>query len=174
MFFNNNSEIHIIILLDVSYSMHAHINNFVNALNNFVKKLRNTNESYMLTLGEFNTNLNFITEYQNVDNIKDFSVHDFKIHGTTALYDAICNTFKFISKNNNIKAKKTKMFIITDGDDNASFLNNKEDADRVTNEAIKFGGWEITHCHTDSNLLNIPTITYDVNNIMDIFENLKI
>ena len=66
------------------------------------------------------------------------------------------------------------MFIITDGDDNDSYVNNKEDTDRITNEAIKFGGWEITHCHTDTNLLNIPTITYDVNNIMDIFENLKI
>jgi len=172
MFFS--SEIHVIILLDVSYSMSAHINNFVYALNNFIKKLRNLNDSYMLTIGEFNTQLNFITEYQNVESIKEFSSSDFKINGTTALYDAICNTIKFISRNINIKAKKTKMFIITDGDDNASFVHNKEDTDRLTNDAINFGGWEITHCHTDSNLLNIPTVTYDVNNIMDIFENLKI
>jgi uncharacterized protein YegL len=172
MFFS--SEIHVIILLDVSYSMSAHINDFVYALNNFIKKLRNVNDSYMLTIGEFNTQLNFITEYQNVESIKEFSSSDFKINGTTALYDAICNTIKFISRNTNIKAKKTKMFIITDGDDNASFVHNKEDTDRLTNDAINFGGWEITHCHTDSNLLNIPTVTYDVNNIMDIFENLKI
>ena len=60
--FLNNSETHIIILLDVSLSMSSHIYHFVQALNNFVKKLRNTNHSYKLTLGEFNTQLNFITQ----------------------------------------------------------------------------------------------------------------
>ena len=137
MFFNQSNEIHIIILLDVSYSMSAHINDFVYALNNFIKKLRSTPQTYKLTLGEFNTQLNFITEYNDIESLQEFSVKDFKIQGTTALFDAICNTIKYISRNTNIKPKNTKMFIITDGDDNASFTNTKDDTDRITNEAIK-------------------------------------
>lgn len=173
MFFNSK-EIHIIILLDVSYSMSSHIFHFVSALNNFIKKLKNSGENYKLTVGEFNTHLNFITQYQDIEAVKEFNTSDFKINGTTALFDAICNTIKYIGRNSNLKPEKTKLFIISDGDDNASFVHNKDDTDRLTNEAIQYAGWEITHCHTDANLLNIPTVTYDVNNIMDIFENLQI
>jgi hypothetical protein len=88
------------------------------------------------------------------------------------LYDAICNTIKKISSNTHFT--NTKFFIISDGDDNASFRYDKEDADKILNEAINIGKWEIIHCHTDISLLKVPSITYDINNISDIFDNLKI
>jgi hypothetical protein len=46
---------HIIILVDVSYSMLSHISDFVKALNNFVGKLKNENRYYKITVGQFNT-----------------------------------------------------------------------------------------------------------------------
>ena len=167
------SGLHIIILIDVSYSMSMYINNFVYSLNNFLKHLKSQNNEIYITLAQFNTNLYFICEYKNINLINSFQPSDFNIYGTTALYDAICNTIKKISSKNT-HFVKTKLFIISDGDDNASFRYDKEDTDKILNEAINIGIWEIIHCHTDISLLKVPSIIYDINNISDIFNSLKI
>ena len=170
-----NNVIHIIVLVDVSYSMSSHIYDFVYALNKLLVLLKNNSSIiYRITLAEFNTQLNFIKTFEHIDNIQEFTKTDFHIDGTTALYDAICNTIKYVIRKNNIVMYKTKMFIISDGDDNASFIHNKEDTDKLTNEMIEYTGWEIIHCNTDSNLLNIPFIKYDINDISNIFDNLHI
>ena len=74
---------------------------------------------------------------------------------------------------NNIETDK-KYLILFINDYNDSYVNNKEDTDRITNEAIKFGGWEITHCHTDTNILDIPTVTYNIEDIGNLFDSLCI
>ncbi len=163
--------LHIIILIDVSYSMQSHIGDFVQALNTFVYKLKET--TCRLTIGQFSVNLSFLAEYKDIKNIQEFNVGNFNIYGTTALYDAIYLTINSISKSINSAEHNTKLFIITDGDDNASFRYTKEDVDKII--SISQGNnWEITHCHTDMNLFNVPTITYDVNDISNIFNNLNI
>ena len=167
------SILHIIILIDVSYSMSIHIHNFVYSLNNFLNQLKYKNNEIYITLAQFSTSLSFICEYKNIKLINSFQPSEFNIHGTTALYDAICNTVKKISSENN-HLLNTKLFIISDGDDNASFRYDKEDTDKILNEAINIGKWEIIHCHTDISLLKVPSIIYDINNISDIFNNLKL
>lgn len=166
------SSLHIIILIDVSYSMGMHIHNFVYSLNNFLKQLKHKNSETYITLAQFNTSLSFICEYKNINLINSFQPSEFNIHGTTALYDAIYNTIKKISSNTHFT--NTKFFIISDGDDNASFKHDKEDTDKILNEAINIGKWEIIHCHTDISLLKVSSVIYDINNISDIFSNLKI
>lgn len=168
---------HIIILIDVSYSMSLHIHNFLYSLNKFLNELKNktsnkTNNTY-ITLAQFSTGLSFITEFENIEKREEFLIDEFHISGMTALYDAICTTVKKISSENN-QASNTKLFIISDGEDNSSHMYTKEDTDKLLDEAIKFGNWDVIHCHTDISLLKVPSFTYDINNISDIFLNLKL
>lgn len=170
MFFNRPIK-HIIILIDVSYSMYSHINPFINSLNKFISDLRkNIHCDYRLTLGQFNTQLNYITEFTDVHDISHFNISNFNIHGTTALYDAISLTIKNFSNN----IENTNLFVISDGDDNASFLYTKEDTDKMIEQVIMSRKWNIVHCHTDLSLFNVPTFNFDVNDICNIFDNLKV
>lgn len=163
--------LHIIILIDVSYSMHSHIGDFTRALNSFIYKLKETD--CKITIGQFSINLSFLAEYKDIRNIQEFNVQQFNIYGTTALYDAIYLTINSISKSIDSNVHNTKLFIISDGEDNASFRYTKEDVDKIISISQN-NNWEITHCHTDMNLFNVPTVTYDVNDISSIFNNLNI
>lgn len=162
---------HIIILVDVSYSMLSHISEFVKALNNFVGKLKNENRYYKITVGQFNTHLNYINVFTDLNSIRVFKVNQFNIYGTTALYDAVYNTITNVSTNREMKDMNTQMYIISDGDDNASKYK-KEDVDNIMNNVMMQYNWKIIHCHTDLNLFNIPTINYDINDICDIFNKI--
>lgn len=162
---------HVIILIDVSCSMQSHIGDFTKALNSFIYKLKETN--CRLTIGQFSINLSFLTEYKDIKNIPEFNVNQFNVYGTTALYDAIYLTIESVSKSIDSNENNTKLFIISDGEDNASFRYTKEDVDKIISMSTN-NNWQITHCHTDMNLFNVPTITYDVNDISNIFNNLNI
>jgi uncharacterized protein YegL len=164
---------HIIILIDCSYSMDSHLDNVVFGLNNFLKKLKEKyaySENIYLTVVCFSTNIKYILEYKNINIINNFSRFDFQTWGSTALYDSICDVIlKFKDFNS-----KTNLFIITDGDDNVSKIYSKQQTDDICNMAINSGLWNITHCHTDMNILNIPTIKYDIDDISNVFDMLKI
>lgn len=167
---NHNAK-HIILLIDVSFSMFSHIKSFINALNKYIFNLKkNMFCDYYITIGQFNTELNFITECVNISSVPEYSIYDFNIHGTTSMYDAICLTLKKFSNS----TYNTELFIISDGDDNSSFLYSKEDTDKFLENALNNSKWKITHCHTDMTLFNVPTINYDINDICNIFDNLKV
>ena len=166
---------HIVILVDVSYSMSNHIFNFVIALNNFLNKLKKDRQYYRITIGQFNTNLSFITVFTELDILGEYNIGNFNINGTTSLYDAICDTIKYVSNNTLMKDMKTQMFIISDGEDNASFKCTKTDADKIMNDIINKYNWQIIHCHTDLNIFNnIKTVNYDINDICNIFVKLQV
>jgi len=167
------SSTHIIILIDVSYSMSEHIADFVNALNNFVGKLKNENRYYKITIGQFSAYLKYINVFTELDMISSFNVNQFNIYGMTALYDAIYETIMNVTNNLVMKDMNTQMYIISDGDDNASKYK-KEDADKIMNNVINQYNWKIIHCHTDLSIFNIPTIQYDINDICDIFNKIKV
>ena len=167
------SSTHIIILIDVSYSMSEHIADFVKALNNFVGKLKSENKYYKITIGQFSAYLKYINVFTELDMISSFNVNQFNIYGMTALYDAIYETIMNVTNNLVMKDMNTQMYIISDGDDNASKYK-KEDADKIMNNVITQYNWKITHCHTDLSIFNIPTIQYDINDICDIFDKIKV
>jgi uncharacterized protein YegL len=166
---------HMIILVDVSYSMLNHISNFVIALNNYLNKLKKDRRYYRITIGQFNTNLSFITVFKELDTLGEYNIGQFNINGTTSLYDGIYDTIKYVSNNSIMKDMHTQMFIISDGEDNASFKCTKTDADKIMNHVINQYNWQIIHCHTDLSIFDtIQTVNYDINDICNIFVKLQV
>jgi hypothetical protein len=94
----------------------------------------------------------------------------FILKGFTTLYDSICNVISYATTFKD----ETHIFIISDGEDNHSKSNTKESTNKICELAINMYKYNITHCHTDVSILNIPTITYDINDIENIFGKLKI
>lgn len=167
------SSTHIIILIDVSYSMSNHISDFVFALNNFIYKLKQENRYYKITIGQFNNHLRYINVFTELELIREFNKDQFNIYGTTALYDAIYETIMNVRNNVVMKDIHTQMYIISDGDDNESRYK-KEDADKLMNEVMIQCNWKIVHCHTDLNIFSVPTVNYDIDNICNIFDKIQV
>ena len=94
----------------------------------------------------------------------------FEFRGFTSLYDSLCEIISYAT----VFKDDTTIFVISDGEDNSSKNYDKESANKMCDIAINIYKYNIIHCHTDTNILNIPTVTYDVNDIEHIFENLKI
>jgi hypothetical protein len=102
--------------------------------------------------------------------IDKFYTFQFNSFGMTSLYDAIGQVlFEF----GTISQYPSYFFIISDGEDNSSKNFNKETTDEILTISQK-NNWKITHCHTDTNILNIPTVTYDIEDIDNLFNNLCI
>ena len=162
---------HIIILLDTSLSMIIHVRNVLNGLNNFIKNLKNQKyNNVYLTLASFNNDISYLFQYININNLSEINENIFEFKGCTSLYDSLCEVISYASTFKD----DTHIFVISDGEDNSSKNYNKESANKMCEMAINVYKYNIVHCHTDTNILNIPTITYDVNDIEHIFENLKI
>jgi hypothetical protein len=166
-----NEDEHYIIAIDCSYSMDKHLSNLVYGLNNFIDKLKLTMKpNIYLTVCTFNISLKYIIEYKNIYFVNKFSNNEFYGISSTALYDSICSIILKFKDNKD----KTKLFILTDGDDNASLRYSKKETNDFCNLVIQNGYWNIVHCHTDLSILNIPTITYNIDDISNIFDSLSI
>lgn len=164
-------EYHIIILIDTSYSMALCMPKVINALNSFVSNLKNSryNNGYF-TLISFSNYVKNIVNRQNIISIPIFTEKDLYAYGSTALYDAVCTA---VYENLDIPLK-TSMFIISDGDDTMSVNSNKNDAQNLCDRA-KSRGWDIIHCNTDENVLNVSQIKFNPEtNLEDIFKHMTI
>ena len=67
------------------------------------------------------------------------------------------------------------LFILSDGEDNSSRKYKKNDVDQMCAYLESQGCWNIIYCNTDTSNLTIQNkITYDVDNIEYLFQNLAI
>ena len=164
----------VIIAVDTSYSMSGFIAQVINGLNNFLTKLKflsNKNrESIYLSVVSFNTDVNYVIKSVNVNIIDKFYEYQFNSFGLTSLYDAICHVLLDFGTT---AQYPSYFFIISDGEDNSSKKFNKQTTDDMLNISQK-NNWKITHCHTDTNILDIPTVTYNIEDIGNLFDSLCI
>jgi uncharacterized protein YegL len=164
--------LHIIIMIDTSYSMYHRIVHIINSLNNFVNKLKEKNQHDLyLTVVQFNDKLKYICKLTNINKIGIFQRNQFSIYGSTALYDSISELLLDFGIDSEIKQT---LFIISDGEDNLS-KNNNTSTNELCEKAKNFGRWDIIHCNIDVSKLNVQTVIFNPDNIDDIsslFDNL--
>lgn len=162
----------VIVAVDTSYSMTNFINQVVNGLNKFLIKLKglSVDKPIYLTVISFNTDVKYVIKSANVNMVDKFYTFQFNSFGMTSLYDVIGQIFLDFGL---YVPCSSHFFIISDGEDNSSKKYNKNTIDSMLNVAQN-NNWKITHCHTDVNILDIPTLTYNIEDISSIFDNLSI
>ena len=167
---------HVVVLLDISYSMLTQTRSIVDGVNKFVKSLTQRQDSYniLFTLILFSHEFTYMCKGIFVNEVPTFTIEDLPTFGQTHLYDAIAKVL-----NDWILEKRANhhLFIITDGMDNGSKLLGEEEAKKACEIAIDDHGWKITHC--DVNLYSLTSskvqkVIYNVNNLENLLENLKI
>jgi uncharacterized protein YegL len=163
---------HYIIALDVSWSMDSHIKDMVKGVNTFLERIwkEEKETENILSLIIFNNDNEYIFEGRKIRDITP--VDGIKCGGCTALYDVIGKVFTDFGMLNQYKHY---LYIITDGDDNASKKFRKETIDMMSQTNIDNGIWDIIHCHTDISKLNTShNIIYNVDDLESLFANLNI
>jgi len=129
--------INAVFVVDVSGSVSSYASHLNTAFNDFVERMQKSHVANQLfvSIVEFNNNVNVKSGFQPIANIPkmDFSK---SIQGSTALYDAVGTSLKSaIDYRDNLENSgvnvKTLLFIITDGDDNASSTSPSKVKDQI-------------------------------------------
>lgn len=165
---------HIIILIDISYSMYSKAEYIISGLNNFIESLRHRDDSnkILITVIVFCQKITYLCCGVPVKNVEIFNVKQLPTFGTTFLYDAIG-----IVINDWINEYRLhhNLYIITDGDDTGSNKVTKEEANKLCEQAVQDYDWNITYCGIDTGKLisnSIKRVIYDVNNVENLLSNL--
>jgi len=159
---------HVIVLIDISYSMKKNSNAIVNGLNSFVDSLRqkrNSNDTYISVI-LFCDKIHYMCKFSHIKDVDHFSINQLPEFGLTFLYDAVGSILTEMIPE---KRFQHTFFIITDGVDTGSTVMQESDAKSLCDEAIK-NGWRITHCGVDAG--NLGASVSDVHMNIDELENL--
>lgn len=167
---------HVIVLMDISYSMLTRSRCMVDGVNKFVESLRehHDTDNILFTLILFSQEFIYMCKGLPVREVPNFKIEDLPTFGQTHLYDAIA---KVLNEWLPEKRANHYLFIITDGMDNGSKLLGEEEAKKACEEAIENHQWKITHCDVDLYSLassKVQKIVYDVNNLENMLSNLNI
>jgi len=167
---------HVIVLMDISYSMQPHAKNMIDGLNKFVDTLRarsdHTNILFSAML--FSDKRSYLCREVPVDDLSPFTVYNIPEFGLTHLYDAIGELF---DEWTNETREQHHLFIITDGDDNGSKKVTKQQATQMCDKMVLERNWTVTHCDVDINKLgsfNVQKVVYDIDNLEELLGNLSI
>jgi uncharacterized protein YegL len=167
---------HVIVLLDISYSMYHRKQKMLDGLNSFVQNLQRRADSsnIFFTLLMFSEHTYYICKATPVNDICKYDFSVFPPFGNTHLYDAMGQVFRDWISYNNISHN---LFIITDGLDNGSRQINKQTASQMCDDAVKKYKWKIRDCHVHiSNLESemVESVHYAIDELDNLFSSLTV
>lgn len=112
-----SAPFNLVLLLDVSGSVDNYVNFIRKAARNFVNTVDKRDRISIVT---FNDDVNVIAKFTTDKGVLSESLDTFDAGGATAYYDAIAYTLADTLRP--LKGERTAVVILTDGDDNRSFL----------------------------------------------------
>lgn len=112
-----SAPFNLVLLLDVSGSVDNYVNFIRKAARNFVSTVDRRDRISIVT---FNDDVNVIAKFTTDKGVLSESLDTFDAGGATAYYDAIAYTLADTLRP--LKGDRTAVVILTDGDDNRSFL----------------------------------------------------
>ena len=143
----NQNLTEIVAILDRSGSMEHLTNDTIGGFNSFLKEQKEIPGEAVLTTVLFNDSYILLHDRANIKKIKPITKKEYIAQGSTALLDAMGKTINDIgSKLNNTveneRPSKVIFFIITDGEENASFeFTNARIKEMVELQKSKYS-WE--------------------------------
>ena len=122
-------EMDIVFILDKSGSMSGVESDTIGGYNSYIRANKNNNVKVTTVL--FNDSYSIINSRKNIKQVKNMTIEDYKVGGTTALLDAIGKSIDFMEECN----PKKVMFVIVrkfDMDRNGGYM------DQTTNSKLGF------------------------------------
>lgn len=165
---------HIIVLIDISFSMKKNACAIISGLNLFVERLQKGNcaNDIYLSVVLFCDNIHYLCKAVPLKEVNIFSTSQLPKFGLTFLYDAIGYIIKeWIHE----KMVEHNFFIITDGADTGSISVSEIESRELCNNAVE-NGWRITHCGVDAGNLGagVSEIPSNIDDLESLLSGLSI
>lgn len=112
-----DEPVNLVLLLDVSGSVENYVNFIRKAARSFVETVEANDRIKIIT---FNEEVNVLSSFSNDKEALSKSLDTFDAGGSTAYYDALAYTL--VESIVPLKGERTAIVILTDGDDNRSFI----------------------------------------------------
>ena len=143
-------DIYIAMVLDSSGSMMELTNQVIESVNSFIANQAAVPAETIVTLCDFNSVVNFPFQNVNIKDIDTLTRENYRPSGSTALYDAIMQTKDVVENYLNSSPGLDVIFvIITDGEENASHMNNRQNVFDMIREKTE-QGWVFTYLSADA------------------------
>jgi hypothetical protein len=136
----------VILILDESGSMSDLSDNIIDMVNDFIHDQQQKNPSAVLSLYLFNTVTRPIYQSINIQNVPLFA--NYLPHGPTALYDTVGNIIAHYQH-----ATNAMIFIITDGQDNASYIYTQRNISHLVSAMQREKGWKFVFFGADNEIV---------------------
>lgn len=114
-------SINIIILVDVSVSIHKQVTSYVRCINNVIGTQQKINPSARFSLYTFSSRVTKFCHNVPITDIQPLTSHDLRARQLTALYDSMAHV---LTENSRINTP-TIFIVLTDGDDTCSQLSKE-------------------------------------------------
>jgi VWFA-related protein len=112
-----NAPFNLVLLLDVSGSVEEHINFIRKAARNFINTVSPRDRIAIIS---FRDDIQVISDFTTDHNLLNERLKDIDAGGATALYDALAYTL--VEQLKPLRGERTAVVIMSDGDDNKSFV----------------------------------------------------
>lgn len=122
------NEMDVVFILDKSGSMGGYENDTIGGYNSYLDKVKKKKSKVYVTTVLFNNEYELLNEREDISKVNHLSEDNYRVGGTTALYDAIGKTIEIVDK---YDSDKVLFVITTDGLENASTEYNKNTIKRI-------------------------------------------
>jgi len=158
----NENLTEIVVVLDRSVSMDSLTGGTIESYNNFLKEQKEIPGEAVLTTVLFNDSFKLLHDRVNINEIKPITNRDYTAQGKRALLDALGKTindigFKLYNTPEDDRPNKIIIFIITNGEDNASREYTQEKIEGMIELQKKTYGWEFIFMGANLDSFNAAT-----------------
>lgn len=138
----------LVVVADESGSMYPETRDVIDGFNEYIEEVRSNTQDVFVSLVKFNTRTNVVFENVPIGDVPRLDTARYSPGGGTALYDGVANAIK-LGEQDLAENDKAILVIFTDGQENSSVENTREQVFKQITTKQNDGNWTVVFLGAD-------------------------